>query len=73
MGPGEIDPFVKAAIGATNGSLYQHLVGKLTEYPVPALRLPAGDGRSFLEVGCSWGRWCLAAAQPGHLLELTHR
>jgi len=64
--PGEIDPFVKAAIGATNGSLYQHLVGKLTEYPIPALRLPAGNGRRFLEIGCSWGRWCLAAAQSGY-------
>jgi SAM-dependent methyltransferase/uncharacterized protein YbaR (Trm112 family) len=66
VGPGEIDPFVKAAIGATNGSLYQHLVGKLTEYPVPAFRLPAGNGRSFLEIGCSWGRWCLAAARSGY-------
>jgi SAM-dependent methyltransferase len=64
--PGEIDPFVKDWIGATNGSLYQHLVGKLTEYPVPALRLPAGEGRSFLEIGCNWGRWCLAAAQSGY-------
>src|ERR1017187_5180018 len=51
--PGEIDPFVKDAIGATNGSLYQHLVGKLKEYPIPTLRLPAGDGRCFLEIGCN--------------------
>ena len=64
--PGEIDGFVKEVIGATNGSLYQHLVGHLSEYPVPALRLPAGDGRSFLEIGCNWGRWCLAAAQSGY-------
>ena len=64
--PGEIDPFVKEWIGATTGSLYQHLVGKLTEYPVPALRLLAGEGRSFLEIGCNWGRWCLAAAQSGY-------
>ncbi len=63
---GEIDPFVKAWIGATNGSLYQHLVGNLAEYPVPALRLPAGEGRNFLEIGCNWGRWCLAAAQSGY-------
>ena len=62
----EIDPFVRNAIGATNGSLYQHLVGKLTEYPLPTLRLPPGEGRSFLEIGCSWGRWCLAAAQSGY-------
>ena len=66
VGPGEIDPFVKLAIGATNGSLYQHLVGQLTEYPVPELRLPPGKGRSFLEIGCSWGRWCLAAARAGY-------
>jgi len=63
---GEIDPFVKNAIGATNGSLYQHLVGKLKEYPIPTLRLPAGNGRLFLEVGCNWGRWCVAAARAGY-------
>ena len=63
---GEIDPFVQRAIGATNGGLYQHLVGKLKEYPIPALRLPAGDGKLFLEVGCNWGRWCLAAAAAGY-------
>src|SRR5208282_1749811 len=66
LGPGEIDPFVKEVIGATNGSLYEHLVGNLTEYPIPALRLPAGQGRSFLEIGCNWGRWCVAAAQSGY-------
>jgi hypothetical protein len=64
--PGEIDPFVKEVIGATNGALYQHLVGNLTEYPIPALHLPAGNGRSFLEIGCNWGRWCLAAVQSGY-------
>lgn len=63
---GEIDPFVKNAIGATNGSLYQHLVGKLGEYPIPALRLPLGEGKRFLEIGCSWGRWCVAAARKGY-------
>jgi SAM-dependent methyltransferase/uncharacterized protein YbaR (Trm112 family) len=64
--PGEIDPFVKTTIGATNGALYQHLVGKLTDYPIPALRLPAGEGRTFLDIGCNWGRWCLAAVQSGY-------
>lgn len=62
---GEIDPFVQRAIGATNGGLYQHLVGNLKEYPIPQLRLAAGNGRLFLEVGCNWGRWCLAAAASG--------
>jgi SAM-dependent methyltransferase/uncharacterized protein YbaR (Trm112 family) len=63
---GEMDPFVRNAIGATNGGLYQHLVGKLKEYPIPKLRLPAGQGKLFLEVGCNWGRWCLAAAAAGY-------
>jgi SAM-dependent methyltransferase len=64
--PGEIDPFVRNVIGATNGSLYQHLVGTLKEYPIPRLRLPPGDGRLLLEVGCNWGRWCVAAARAGY-------
>ncbi len=63
--PGEIDPFVRNVIGATNGSLYQHLVGNLKEYPIPRLRLPPGNGRRLLEVGCNWGRWCIAAARAG--------
>ena len=64
--PGKIDPFVQNAIGATNGGLYQHLVGKLTQYPIPDLRLRPGDGKLFLEIGCNWGRWCIAAAKAGY-------
>jgi SAM-dependent methyltransferase len=63
---GEIDRFVKNAIGATNGMLYNHLVGRLTEYPIPRLRLPQGNGKLFLEIGCNWGRWCIAAARLGY-------
>ena len=66
IAPGAIDPFVQKAIGATNGSLYQHLVGNMKEYPIPHLRLPPGDGKLFLEIGCSWGRWCIAAARQGY-------
>jgi SAM-dependent methyltransferase/uncharacterized protein YbaR (Trm112 family) len=66
LSSGEIDPFVKDAIGATNGGLYQHLVGNLTEYPIPELRLPPGRGKLFLEIGCNWGRWCIAAARAGY-------
>jgi len=62
----EIDPFVNKWIAATNGALYSHLAGKLKEYPIPNLRLPPGNGRLFLEVGCSWGRWCIAAARVGY-------
>ena len=63
---GEIDAWVSKWIAATNGGLYQHLEGKLQEYPIPNLRLPPGNGRLFLEVGCSWGRWCVAAARAGY-------
>jgi 2-polyprenyl-3-methyl-5-hydroxy-6-metoxy-1,4-benzoquinol methylase len=62
----EVDPFVRNAIAATNGSLYRHLVGTLTEYPIPGLRLPRGENRTFLEIGCNWGRWCIAAARLGY-------
>jgi len=66
LGPNDIDPFVKNVIAATNGGLYRHLVGTLTEYPIPSLRLPPGENRQFLDVGCNWGRWCIAAARLGY-------
>jgi SAM-dependent methyltransferase/uncharacterized protein YbaR (Trm112 family) len=65
VAPGEIDPFVQGTIGATNGGLYGHLIGNLSVYPIPHLRLQAGENRWFLEVGCNWGRWCLAARRSG--------
>ena len=61
-----IDPFVQEMIAGTNGCLYIPLIGKLTEYPIPYLRLPPGEGRLFLEIGCHWGRWCIAAARRGY-------
>ena len=66
IGEREIDPFVSNAIGATNGLFYQHLVGRLQEYPIPDIRLKEGHGAGFLEIGCSWGRWCIAAARAGY-------
>lgn len=66
LGPNDIDPFVQNSIAATNGGLYLHLVGNLKEYPIPSLRLPAGDSKLFLEIGCNWGRWCIAAARLGY-------
>jgi SAM-dependent methyltransferase len=38
----------------------------MTKYPIPKLRLPPGEGKLFLEIGCSWGRWCIAAARNGY-------
>jgi SAM-dependent methyltransferase len=63
---GTIDPFVQEEIVRTNGNLYRHLHGRLPRYPIPALRLPPGEGRALLDVGCNWGRWTLAAAGAGY-------
>jgi ubiquinone/menaquinone biosynthesis C-methylase UbiE/uncharacterized protein YbaR (Trm112 family) len=59
----EVDPVARFMIGATNGILYRDLIGKIDEYPVPELRLPPGHGKKFLDVGCNWGRWSIAACR----------
>ena len=61
-----IDPFVQQAVAATNGYLYKPLIGKLSRYPIPQLRLPDAAGSVFLDIGCSWGRWCSSAARRGY-------
>lgn len=61
-----VDPVVSFLVGATNGIGYAHLIGKLREYPIPELRLPSGNGRTFLDIGCNWGRWSIAAAHLGY-------
>lgn len=66
-GPGEIDDFVQNVIVGTCGNLYAGLRNNLSEYPIPELELPPGEGRLLLEVGCSWGRWCIAAARRGYV------
>jgi SAM-dependent methyltransferase len=42
------------------------MIGKLRSYPIPELRLPAGEGKTFLDLGCNWGRWSIAAARKGY-------
>jgi SAM-dependent methyltransferase len=61
-----VDPVVAYLVAATNGMLYRHLIGRLSSYPIPQLPLPDGDGKTLLDVGCSWGRWTLSAAQRGY-------
>jgi SAM-dependent methyltransferase len=61
-----IDPVVKFMIGATNGMLYQNLIGKTKNYAIPELRLPRGESRRLLDIGCNWGRWSIAAARLGY-------
>lgn len=58
-----IDPVVSYLVGATNGIAYKHLIGELNHYPIPSFPLE-GNGQ-LLDLGCSWGRWTLAAAKRG--------
>lgn len=66
LGPGEVDSYVVDAIAATGGLFYKPLVGSLADYPIPTLRLPPASGARFLDLGCNWGRWCIAAARLGY-------
>lgn len=63
---GPIDPVAAHLVAATNGLMYKHLIGRLDRYPIPPLPLPPGHGRRLLDVGCSWGRWTVAASQAGY-------
>ncbi len=65
-GPRSIDPVVAFMVAATSGYTYKHLIGRLTEYPIPELRLPDSSGSPLLDLGCNWGRWCIAAARKGY-------
>jgi 2-polyprenyl-3-methyl-5-hydroxy-6-metoxy-1,4-benzoquinol methylase/uncharacterized protein YbaR (Trm112 family) len=61
-----IDPFVDDWLVNTNGNLYWRARGRLKRYPIPRWPLAeAGAGKIVLDVGCSWGRWSIAAARAG--------
>ena len=61
-----IDPVVSHMLAATGGNTYKALAGRLTSYPIPELHVPDASGESFLDLGCNWGRWCIAAARKGY-------
>lgn len=63
---GSVDPVVAYMIGATNGILYENLIGKLHEYPIPEFLLPQSHGERLIDIGCNWGRWSIAAARKGY-------
>lgn len=65
-GDGVIDPWVQEIVAATCGIMYKPLIGRLRNYPIPELRLPPAQGDLFLELGCNWGRWLIAAARKGY-------
>jgi SAM-dependent methyltransferase len=56
---------VQQEIVKTNGILYRGTEGGLARYPIPNFPLPAGRGRKLLDIGCNWGRWCVAASRNG--------
>lgn len=64
-GGAPIDAFVNDWVVNTNGNLYWRARGRLPRYPIP--NWPFGDekGKMMLEIGCSWGRWCVAASRTG--------
>jgi ubiquinone/menaquinone biosynthesis C-methylase UbiE/uncharacterized protein YbaR (Trm112 family) len=66
QGDGAIDPVVAYLVAATNGLMYKHLIGAIRSYPIPELGMPRGDGRRLVDIGCSWGRWSIAAARLGY-------
>jgi ubiquinone/menaquinone biosynthesis C-methylase UbiE/uncharacterized protein YbaR (Trm112 family) len=61
-----IDPVVRYLIAATNGILYKPLLGNLASYPIPSVPLETGNGKILVDLGCSWGRWSIAAARKGY-------
>jgi len=66
LAPGEVDDYVVHEITATGGFFYRPLAGSLSAYPIPVLRLPPAPGARLLDLGCNWGRWCIAAARLGY-------
>ena len=61
-----VDLHVQRIVAGTCGMMYKPLIGKLTSYPIPELRLPQASGQCFLDIGCNWGRWCISAARKGY-------
>jgi SAM-dependent methyltransferase/uncharacterized protein YbaR (Trm112 family) len=64
----QIDEFVQANIVHTCGNLYRPLIGRLSRYPIPELRVVPrdGSGKTFLDIGSNWGRWSIAASRLGY-------
>jgi SAM-dependent methyltransferase/uncharacterized protein YbaR (Trm112 family) len=60
-----IHPYVQQMVAGTNGNTYLGVVNRLRSYPIPHLPGPRVSGGLFLDIGCGWGRWMVAAAQRG--------
>jgi 2-polyprenyl-3-methyl-5-hydroxy-6-metoxy-1,4-benzoquinol methylase len=66
MDPNSVDPYVQENVVRTCGQLYKPLVHSLHRYPIPEIPLPKVTGKYLLDIGCNWGRWCVAAANKGY-------
>lgn len=62
----EASEFVQSMMQRTCGFLYSELRNGLPRYPIPEIRLPDGDGKVLLDVGCNWGRWTVAGGRKGY-------
>lgn len=64
---GPIDKFVDDWLVNTNGNLYWRARGRLRRYPIPQWPFAGGAGKLLVDVGCSWGRWTIAASLAGFI------
>ncbi|HEX5422642.1 MAG TPA: class I SAM-dependent methyltransferase [Candidatus Acidoferrales bacterium] len=66
--PSAVDEFVDDWIVNTNGNLCWRVRGRLPRYPIPAwpARPASKPDGTLVDIGCSWGRWTIAAARSGY-------
>lgn len=63
--PTGVHPYVQQVLAATNGIMYRNVTP--TSYPIPDIRLPEASGEQWmLDIGCNWGRWCVAGSRKGY-------
>ena len=63
----EIDEYVAGILPYTCGNMYFPAQRGISRYPFPELRMPdSPTGELFLDIGCNWGRWSIAAAKKGY-------
>jgi SAM-dependent methyltransferase/uncharacterized protein YbaR (Trm112 family) len=65
---GKVPWKVQQQIAATNGIHYVSAIGKLRNFPIPEIPLPASKNEGLLlDIGNGWGRWLVAAGKKGYV------